>query len=83
MAYIFLDCEMGSVDLEYSLLSSYFLVVDGNFQKIDELELFVKPDDGILDKTFSVDWSSYKNSFVMTDKFSIKIVPIELLEIIN
>ena len=46
MAYIFLDCEMGSVDLEYSLLSSYFLVVDGNFQKIDELELFVKPDDG-------------------------------------
>lgn len=38
---------------------------------------------GVLDKTFSVNWSNYRNSFVMADKFSIKIVPIELLEIIS
>ncbi len=38
---------------------------------------------GILDKSFSIDWSSYKNSFIMTDKFMIKVIPIQLLEIIN
>jgi hypothetical protein len=46
-------------------------------------QLIKNENGGVLDKTFSVDWSSYRNSFVMTDKFSIKIVPIELLEIIN
>ena len=42
---IFIDCEMGSVELDYSLLSSYFFATDDNFQRIDELELLVKPDD--------------------------------------
>ena len=46
MGYIFLDCEMGSVDIEYSLLSAYFLATNNDIQKVDELELFVKPDDG-------------------------------------
>ena len=46
MAYIFLDCEMGSVDLDYSLLSAYFFVTNDNFEKVDELELLVMPDDG-------------------------------------
>ena len=46
MGYIFLDCEMGSVDIECSLLSSYFLATNNDIQKVDELELFVKPDDG-------------------------------------
>lgn len=46
MKYIFLDCEMGSVDLEYSLLSVHIMATDGNFQKIDRLNLLVKPDDG-------------------------------------
>jgi len=46
MSYIVLDCEMGSVDLEYSLLSVYLMVIDENFQKIDELNLLTMPDDG-------------------------------------
>jgi oligoribonuclease (3'-5' exoribonuclease) len=46
MSYIFMDCEMGSVELDYSLLSSYFLITDDNFKPIDELELLVMPDDG-------------------------------------
>ena len=46
MIYIVLDCEMGSVDLDYSLLSTYIMAVDDNFQKIDELNLMVMPDDG-------------------------------------
>ena len=44
--YIVLDCEMGSIDLEYSLLSVYIMAVDNDFKKIDELSLDVKPDDG-------------------------------------
>ncbi len=46
MSYIVLDCEMGSVDLEYSLLSIYIMAFDDNFQKIDELSLDIMPDDG-------------------------------------
>jgi len=37
---------MGSVDLEYSLLSVYLMAIDDNFQQIDELNLLVMPDDG-------------------------------------
>lgn len=44
--YIVLDAEMGSVDLEYSLLSVYLMAVNDKFEIIDELELLVKPDDG-------------------------------------
>ncbi len=46
-------------------------------------QLIKNENGGVLDKKFSVNWSAYKNSFIMSDKFSVKIVPIELLEIIN
>jgi oligoribonuclease (3'-5' exoribonuclease) len=45
--YLFLDCEMGGIGREYSLLSAYFAVLDAKFEPIDELELFVQPNDGI------------------------------------
>jgi hypothetical protein len=45
--YLFFDCEMGGIGREYSLLTAYFIVVDQNFQKVDELYLYTKPDDGI------------------------------------
>ena len=44
--YIALDCEMGGIDLKYSLLTVYFSVFDANFQLIDDLYLYLKPDDG-------------------------------------
>ncbi len=44
--WIFLDNEMGSVELDYSLLTSSFLVTDENFNITDSLDLFLKPNDG-------------------------------------
>lgn len=38
---------------------------------------------GIFDKTFSVNWSLYSDSLIITSSPSIKIIPIEILEIIN
>jgi len=38
---------------------------------------------GILDKTFSVNWSLYDNSFIFLSNDMIKVIPIKLLEIIN
>jgi|ERR1035437_596365 hypothetical protein len=38
---------------------------------------------GVLDKTFSVNWSLYSNSFIILNNNMIKIIPIKLLEIIN
>jgi hypothetical protein len=45
--YLFFDCEMGGIGREYSLLTVYFVVVNQHFQRISELYLHVKPDDGI------------------------------------
>lgn len=44
--YLHLDCEMGGRDLNFSLLTAYFLVTDENFNKLDDLSLLLKPDDG-------------------------------------
>jgi hypothetical protein len=46
-------------------------------------QLIKNENGGILDKKFSVDWIKYKISFIMADKFSVRIVPIQLLEIIH
>ena len=48
MNYLFLDTESGGLSLETSLLSAYFLVMDKQFNKKDELLLNVIPDDGKL-----------------------------------
>ena len=46
--YLFLDNEMGGLEKEqYSLLTSYLLATDDNFNVIAELDLRLKPNDGI------------------------------------
>ena len=37
--------------------------------------------DGVLDRKYIIDWSMYSNSLIITGKPSIRIIPIELLEI--
>jgi len=44
--YIALDCEMGGVDLKYSLLTAYFMIYDDDWTPCRELYLRLKPDDG-------------------------------------
>src|SRR6266404_5084577 len=46
-------------------------------------KMIQEENNGIFDKTFSVNWSSYNNSFVTLNNGMIKIIPIKLLEIIN
>jgi len=38
---------------------------------------------GVFDKTFSVNWHLYQNSLIITGEPSIRILPIKVLEIIN
>src|ERR1035437_1730445 len=45
--FIALDVETGGIGPDYSLLSAYFLALDEKFNKIDDLYLYLKPDDGI------------------------------------
>jgi hypothetical protein len=47
LQYLILDAEMGGRELKYSLLTVSFIVTDSSFQKLGELHLYVKPDDGI------------------------------------
>lgn len=39
--------------------------------------------DGNFDKSFSVNWSLYQNSLIITGEPSIRIIPIKILEIIT
>jgi hypothetical protein len=45
--YLHIDCEMGGRELNFSLLTAYFMVTDENFKPLGELYLRVKPDDGV------------------------------------
>ena len=39
--------------------------------------------DGVFDKSFSVNWELYKNSLIITGEPSIRVLPIKILKIIN
>lgn len=41
---IAIDCEMGGIGLEYSLLQAYFGIYDPMFRRVDELDLHIKHD---------------------------------------
>lgn len=45
--YISLDVESGGIGLQYSLLTAYFAILDENLNITADLNLLVKPDDGI------------------------------------
>lgn len=45
--YLALDCEMGGLGLDTSLLSVGLVVADENFKVVSTKEFLVKPDDGI------------------------------------
>ena len=47
MHYLWYDCETGGTDPNrYSILTAYFAIYNEQFDKLDELELFLKPDEG-------------------------------------
>lgn len=45
--YLHIDCEMGGRGVKFSLLTAYFLVTDQKFEKLGDLYLKIKPDDGL------------------------------------
>lgn len=45
--YLALDIETGGIGTDKSLLTAYFQVLDESFNVVDELDLRVKPDDGV------------------------------------
>ena len=49
--YIALDVETGGIGSDKSLLTAFLAVLDKNFNIIDQLDLKVKPDDGIYKVT--------------------------------
>jgi len=38
---------------------------------------------GVFDKKFSVNWSLYQNSLIITNEISVKIIPIKIFDIIS
>lgn len=50
--YMVFDCETGGIDPnKCSILTLYAQVLDSNFNKLDEIELFIKPNDDIYQVT--------------------------------
>lgn len=49
MHYLWYDCETGGTDPHrHSIMTAYFAIYSEQFEKLDELELYLKPDDGKL-----------------------------------
>jgi DNA polymerase III alpha subunit (gram-positive type) len=48
MTYLFLDTETGGIGLDKSLLSAGFVIADDKGDKIESLNLNIKPDDGVF-----------------------------------
>jgi oligoribonuclease (3'-5' exoribonuclease) len=47
MHYLFYDCETsGRNSKNNAILTAYFIIYDEDWNRLDELELFLKPDDG-------------------------------------
>lgn len=47
MHYLWEDCETGGTDAQvHSLLTGYWAIYNEQWEKLDELELYLKPDDG-------------------------------------
>ena len=47
MHYLWYDCETGGTDRDvHTLLTAYFAIYNEQWEKLDELELFMKPDEG-------------------------------------
>ncbi len=51
MKYLVMDTETGGIVKGTSLLTSYFGVLNSDFQLIDELEMFIRPEDRIYQVT--------------------------------
>lgn len=49
--YLAVDCEMGGLTLDKSLLQMALIVADKNFNVVDELCMDLQPDDGIFHVT--------------------------------
>lgn len=45
--YLAMDIESGGITSHFSLLSVYFAVLDDEFNILDDLDLKIKPDDGV------------------------------------
>lgn len=47
-------------------------------------EVIRHQNNGVLDKTFQLQWGSYMNSFIMTDdEYSYRVIPLEMYQRIN
>ena len=51
MNYLFIDTETGGLDTNTSLLQAYFLLTDDKFEQVAELDLKIRPNDGIYKVT--------------------------------
>lgn len=46
-------------------------------------KLIAEENNGVFDKTFQLDWNLYKNSIILTNEVSVKIVSVKIFDIIN
>lgn len=46
-------------------------------------KLITEENDGVFDKTFQLNWEYYKNSLIITNEVSVKIIPLTIFDIIS
>jgi len=58
----------GLVATKHSILTAYFCIIDDNFNVIDELDIKLKPDDGVLQLGLNVDQQALDVNGINIDK---------------
>ena len=46
-------------------------------------KLIAEENNGVFDKTFQLDWNLYRNSIILTNEVSVKIVSVKIFDIIS
>lgn len=46
-------------------------------------KLITEENNGVFDKTFQLNWEFYKNSLIITNEVSVKIIPLKIFDIIS
>lgn len=50
---------------------------------LNALNILIKEENGIYDKDYVLNWELYRNSFIISGDVSVRVVPIEILDIIS
>ena len=68
----------------HNTISIHRKKLSNTFYTLNAMNQIIKnKNGGVFDKNFSVDWSQYSNSLIITGSPEVRVIPIKILEIVD